>query len=1094
MKSDTNIGIAGRWMVLLAIILFSGSFFQAFGHMSQDKPLLSEYLQNEKNLYEIQVSIGLEQASISEAFELLEQQMGQRFLYNKKVIEKSSHLLDLNFPQATVADVLMAVTEQTGLRFRQINRLISVGVSELKEPEIEEETEQQATVTGQVVDAQTGEALPGVNILIQGTSTGTSTDVDGNFQLNLSDLDQVLIITYIGYDRLEISIDGRSELNIELQPSIIAGDELVVVGYGVQRRSDVTGSVASISQDRLQDLPNQNINQAIQGAVPGVMVRTTSAGSASNEEIMIRGRNSILADNSPLIVLDGVQYAGNIRDINPNDVESIEILKDASAAAIYGSRGSNGVILITTKEGIDDTPRLSYNGSISTQNFVNIPNIMNGEEFFEFKMERFPAGMTQTETEVYESGEWVDWLDEGLRQGLAHEHNLSISGGFGNTTYYLGGGFHDVRGLAVNDYYQRLSGRVNIDTQIGDWLTIGTRSQYTDEDRSGSSISVAGIFFLNPLTKVRDEEGNLELSPWPEEAGFFDNPLEPTLYEDTNVADQLVTNNYAIIEFPFIDGLSYRLNTGYRLRRTDQANYRGRNTKSGQDAGGRADLARGSFENIVIENQLNFNRDFRQHNFFVTAVIGYEKENSRVNSLSVRGFPNDFLSFFGSAEANVSTPGFSYNETTLQSQMLRLNYNYDSRYLITLTGRRDGFSGFGSDTKWGLFPSVALAWNFSNEDFFPWSNFINEFKPRLSFGVNGNQAVSPFQSIALLSSKNIVDENSTQAGFIPGNLAQENLGWEESRTINIGLDIGILEDRFSGELNLYRTNTTDLLLNRTIPSVHGFSSIVQNIGETKNTGLDFSLRSRNIHTEDFMWSTTVNFSYVSNEIVDLFGTGQDDPANAWFIGQPINVIYDFVVDGVWQLDEAEEAAEWGSQPGFVKLRDVTGNGQLTGDDRQVIGQQDPKTLWGVTNTFSYRNFNLDVFIHGVHGVTKFNGLKTDDETFSTIRRNTTKKNWWTPDNPTNEFVMNDLEAERMAGIRARWYEDASFIRLKDVSISYQLPLELVQRFNMRNIRVYFSGRNLATNTNFGGVDPELSGTSSTIPLQREFMVGVNLDF
>jgi hypothetical protein len=308
------------------------------------------------------------------------------------------------------------------------------------------------------------------------------------------------------------------------------------------------------------------------------------------------------------------------------------------------------------------------------------------------------------------------------------------------------------------------------------------------------------------------------------------------------------------------------------------------------------------------------------------------------------------------------------------------------------------------------------------------------------------------------------------------------------------LDFGFLEDRITGSIEVYETNTTDLILQRQLPITSGFNNVLENIGETRNRGFEFTINSRNIVTNNFSWTTNLNLFANREEIIDLYGTGEDEIGSGWFIGEPITAWYDYEKIGIWQLDEADEAAEWGSQPGFVKLRDVTGDGQLTGADRQIIGQQDPKSMWGLTNTFSYRNFTLDVFIHGVHGVTKFNGLKTDDETFSTIRRNTTKKNWWTPDNPTNEFVMNDLEAERMAGIRARWYEDASFVRLKDVRFSYQLPLDLVHRLNMRNIRVYVTGRNLATITNYGGVDPELSGTSSTIPLQRELMVGVNLDF
>lgn len=952
---------------------------------------------------------------------------------------------------------------------------------------------QPQTVTGTVTDASIGESMPGVNIVIKGTTTGAITDANGKYSITVTDPNTVLVISYIGYVSQEIPVAGRTVIDLELQPDLMSLDEVVVVGYGTQKKSDITGTVASLSQDRLEMMPNLNIAQAIQGAIPGVMIQTTSAGASPDEVIMVRGRNSIKADNSPLIVLDGVPYAGNLRDINPNDVKNIEILKDASASAIYGSRGANGVILVTTEEGRSKEPLLSYNGYISTQNYINLPDIMDGEEFYKFKTDRYSGGLTQSEKEIYESGEWVDWLEEGLRKGSSQEHNLSVSGGNKNTTYYIGGGLIDVKGLAKNDNFKRISGRVNIDTKIGNWLTLGTRTQYSHEDMSGTSPSVSGLFFLNPLTKVRDEQGDLLLSPWPEEAGYFDNPLEVLRYQDNDIANQINTANYAIIDFPFIKGLSYKLNTGVRIKNTDHSNYRGRDTKSGINAGGRSDLEDGRFQDIVVENQISFKRDFGKNSIFATAVLGYEKGEGSTKTLTSRGFPNDFLSFYAAEQAEVNIPGFSYYKTSLISQMIRLNYGYDSRYLITLTGRRDGYSGFGVDTKWGIFPSVALAWNLANEDFFPLDNVFNVLKPKVSYGANGNQAVRPYQSIALLESQDMVDLGTTMAGFVPATLSQQNLGWEESQTINVGIDFGMFGNRIAGDLNLYQTNTSDLLLDRTIPSIHGITSIVQNIGKTKSTGVEFSVNSRNVITGDFKWATMANFSFIKNEIVDLYGTGVDDLANAWFIGHPIRVNYDFVVEGVWQLDEAEEAALWGSQPGFVKLKDVDGDGELTGADRQIIGQQDPKFMWGLTNTFSYKNFNLNIFLHGVHGVTRFNGLKTDDETYSTVRRSTTVKNWWTPENPTNEFVMNDFSAERMSGIRARWYENASFLRVKDISLSYTLPANLIKKTGMGTIRIYITGRNLLTITEYGGVDPELTGTS-TIPLQRELLLGVNLDF
>jgi TonB-linked SusC/RagA family outer membrane protein len=1034
------------------------------------------------------LSIEIVDIPLSKALEMLTEELRVGLSYSSEIdLSKKVSLNKINVP---FHEVLYALLDGTNL-MPVLPPTKDVLVIREKEELLEEEMLQE-TVTGQVVDAQSGEALPGVNILIQGTSSGTSTDVDGNFQLNVSDLEQTLIITYIGYDRLEISIDGRSELNIEIQPSIIAGDELVVVGYGVQRRSDMTGSVASVSSERLETVPYQNISQVLQGSVPGVMVRTTSAGSDPNSSLMIRGRNSITADNSPLIVVDGVPYEGSLRDINTNDVQSIEVLRDASAAAIYGARGSNGVILITTQGGNAGTTNFSYRGNISTQNYANLPDLMDGEQFYNYKMERFPGAMTNSEREIYERGEWVDWLDLGTRRGFSQEHDLAVSGGFENTTYYLSGNILDVRGIILNDDYTRLSGRINLDTQIGDWLSFGTRTQVSRGDRSGESPELSGgrgLFRQNPNTQPFDEDGNFTIYPWSDDT-YFGNPLANTTFDNLNLYSQVVTNNFAHIDFPFLEGLSYRLNTGVRIRNSEYANYKGRNTREGLQSGGEASLNNSRNQNITLENIVTHIQDFDQHSLNFTGVLSFENNQYRAESTNAIDFPNDIISWHALEQSGFLVQNTSVSESYLISQMFRVNYVYDRRYMLTVTARRDGYSGFGSDNKWGLFPSVAVGWNFHNEQFFPFAGVFSEFKPRVSYGVNGNHAVSPYQSLSRMSDQNMMYGSSPAPGYTPSALANENLGWETSRTLNFGLDVGFFDDRITADINYYYTNTYDLLLRRTISSVHGITSILENIGETKNTGLEMSLVSRNIVLPNFMWSTSGNISFNRNEIVDLYGDGRDDVANSWFIGQPINVNFDYVVDGVWQLDEADEAAQWGSEPGFVKLRDVNGDGQLGPEDRQIIGQQDPKFLWGMNNRFNIRNFEINVFIHGVHGVTRYNTWLSDD-TWADVRINTINKNWWTPENPTNEWIKNDLVADYMSGIQANWYEDASFIRLKDITISYDLPPATISRLGLDRVRLFATGTNLYTFTNWSGLDPELSGYAS-YPLEREFVFGISL--
>jgi TonB-linked SusC/RagA family outer membrane protein len=537
---------------------------------------------------------------------------------------------------------------------------------------------------------------------------------------------------------------------------------------------------------------------------------------------------------------------------------------------------------------------------------------------------------------------------------------------------------------------------------------------------------------------------------------------------------------------------------------TNDATYYGRDTQTGLSNRGDASVSRGISRNIVIENIINYNRDLGKHHLFVTGVYSFENAKSNTNSLSAEGFPNDVLTWFGAPQAEFIVPGFSNSETSLLSSMARVNYTYNSCYLLTLTGRSDGYSGFGSKTKRGFFPSAAIGWNIVNEDFFPWKNVFSQLKLRSSVGLNGNQAVSAYETISRLSANNVVAGTATLPGYVPSKLGQDNLGWESTRTLNAGIDFGITNNRITGEVNVYKANTSHLLLDRTISPVSAFTSITQNIGETENKGLEISFTSNNIVTKNFNWETTANISFVKNKIVSLYGykdeNGKeiDDVANAWFIGKPIRVNYGYLRDGVWQLDEAEEAAAHKTQPGYIKIKDISGpdgvpDGVLSPDyDRIIIGQQDPKYIWGMNNSFSYKNWTLNVFIHGVGGVTKNNTLLSDDVS-RTVRLTTTKKNWWRPDNPTNDWYMNATDASRQEGYTANPYERADFIRIKDISLSYDFSKDLLSCFGLGKFQVYLTGRNLFTFTKYGGLDPELSGQRD-IPMQKEYVFGINLEF
>ena len=949
----------------------------------------------------------------------------------------------------------------------------------------------QTRISGKVTSLEDGEPLPGVNVLEKGTTNGGITDVEGNYDVRVSE-NATLVFSSIGYLREEVAVGTQRVIDMTLAPDISQLQEIIVVGYGTQKKSDITGSVASVPESRLTQLPNTNIAQAIQGAIPGVSVTTNNAGAEQNDNaIVIRGRNSITASNGPLLILDGIPYTGSISDINPVDVASIEVLKDASSSAIYGSRGANGVILITTKKGKEGKVSIAYDGFYGIQTIANKPDLLTGPEFYAFKNTREPGTITGSEEEVFQSGEWVDWYDLATRQGSRTQHTLSVSGGSEKTNFYIAGTYLDVRGLAIGDDYRRYSARINVTTDITPWLSLGTNTQLSTSDNSGLDADFAGefvgAFYFNPLTTPYNEDGSLTLRPWPEEVEMA-NPLSPTLATNDDKSYKVFTNNYLAVKLPFLPGLSYRLNTGVEYENVRRGTYYGRNTLRGFTNRGDAETYNAVEKNFTVENIASYDREFGKHTVGATALYSFQSEIFDRNTLEGTGFPNDVLTYYQMDVAALLSPSATYRESNLISQMLRLNYSYDDRYLLTITGRRDGYSGFGQNEKYGFFPSVALGWNITNEPFMNDAGLLSLLKLRASYGLNGNQAVDSYQTLATLRERSYVNGNQTAPGYIPSRLANPILGWESTRSLNIGLDFGLLSDRIQGSLDIYDSKTEDLLLERSISSVQGFSEITQNIGKTSNRGLEVGITSYNIRSDNFSWSTQANLSFNQNKILELYGDGSDDLANEWFIGEPIRVNYGLLYDGVYQLeDDIENSAQPDAQPGYAKIKDVNSDTTINDQDRVIIGQRDPKVIWGMTNNLQYRGFTLTVFIHGVQGVTRENPILTDD-VYAEVRRNTIKKNWWTPESPTNEYYANDVDAN-VRGVN--FYENASFMRIKDVSLAYNLSSTLLQKIGLATAKVYVSGRNLATITPYGGLDPEISDQRD-IPLQREFLVGVTI--
>ncbi len=958
----------------------------------------------------------------------------------------------------------------------------------------------QNRISGVVIDDQ-GLPLIGVNIVLSSDpSSGTITDADGSFNLN-AEAGSVLVFSFIGMKEKEV-VASNSFMTIQMENLASSLDEIVVVGYGVQKRRDVTGAVVSIGEKVFENRPAPSIVQSLQGTVAGLNISVLGSNAEGSEfQTRIRGGNSISASNVPLIVLDGVPYSGRFAEINPNDIQSIEVLKDASSTAIYGSRGANGVLLIQTKKGKKgEKVSINYDANIASTRAINIPKMMDGPTFYARKKEA-GGDFTLTENEMFAVGGSTDWLDLILRDGLNQSHNLSLRGSGTQNRYFISGNYAKNKGIALNDEFERITVRFNFEQDFGNFLTIGTNTQFGRFDRSGQEADFSDAFLMNPLGVPYTETGDIRLLVW-EDPIYGRNPLSALNEINNDLKSTLFTNNFVNVKLP-IEGLSYRLNTGYTYETFVFQNYWGRNTFEGNRDNGRLEINNRNDTDWLVENILTYNKEVGRHNIFITGLYSAQSTQSERSSIDATDFPNDVLTFYQPNKGSFLSANATQVKTNNLSQMGRINYSYASKYLFTATLRRDGFSAFGEDQKFGLFPSIALGWNVANEGFFKSSaigEVFNNLKLRASWGRNGNQAISAYSSLPVLRGYNYLsDEDKPLFGFFPSKLASPNLGWETTTSTNIGIDFGILDDRINGSVEVYESSTVDLLLERSIPAINGTSSIIENIGETSGNGVEVQISSVNVSKKKFSWSTDVNFVRFRNEIInvglfDETGKPIDDIASTWFIGEPVSVNFDYIFDGIYQTGEVPPDAPFNSQPGYVRYKDVNGDGEITPDDRAIVGSRLPAFTAGMGNTFRMGNFSLFVFVNSVYGITRPNSLFGSHSV--SYRQRQLDREFWSAETPINTFHANDGNASSNP-LRMSFYERTDFVRLQDVSLSYRFPKAMLEKLKIAKLELYSNARNLITFTTWSGLDPEFvtSGTRQrAIPQTRQLMIGIRAGF
>lgn len=971
-------------------------------------------------------------------------------------------------------------------------------------------------ITGVIKDA-TGEPIIGANVIVKGTTTGTMSDIDGQFSLDVPD-GGILSISYIGYVAQEIPIKNQTSLNILLKEDSEMLDEVVVVGYGVQKKSDVTGSVTSVSKERLEKLPVTNVLQAVQGAAAGVTITQASSIPGDAPSALVRGQNSINANSGPYIVVDGVpinKTGGSLNDIAPSDIESMEILKDASATAIYGTNGANGVILITTKRGKSGKPSIKYSGYVGFEDFSNKLKFSNGSEIIQ-RYKDYVAinpGETmynenvkyQAEVDNYNAGIQTDWVyGEASRTGIITDHNVSVSGGADKVQYYVSADYLNQKGILQGYDYRRYSLRTNLDVDVTDYLKVGTNTYIASHNRDGGRVNFLMAEASSPWAKKYDENGNYEVYHMYSETMFV-NPMIYTTRDAERRQWNASINGYAELDFGNIykplAGLRYKFNGGFSYAPKRESTYSG---ATANDLNGTGKIFNAETQTYTIENILSYARDFEKHHIDLTGLYAASRKKYSESSAQGQKFINDDLSFGNIGSGETATVASYADLYTTVSQMGRVNYSYDSRYLFTFTVRRDGSSVFGQNNKYGVFPSVALGWNISREAFMQKTNdWLSSLKLRLSYGKAGNEAIGVYQTLVKLDNKKFAMGGNSVVGLYPNSrMGNDDLSWETTKTFNTGLDFGFWNNRLSGNLDVYVSRTSDLLLQRNLPRISGYSNVYSNMGETQNKGVELTLNSRNIVTRDFTWGTSLVFSWNKNEIKDLYGDGKDDLGNRWFIGHPVGVIYDYTQVGIWQEDEIARGdhEKWDpiAEAGDVKLADLNDDGQINDDDRRVLGQTTPKWIGGLTNTFTYKGISLSVFIQTVQGLMKNNSLIGIAGDEMGRRNSTTEIGYWTPENKSNQWRSLRKQSNKHG---YGFAQNASFTRIKDITLSYTFPESLMQKAHLGALTVYASGRNLFTFTDWIGWDPESRQDSrgsgdweDNYPMTKSYVFGINLTF
>jgi len=1055
-------------------------------------------------------TLNMKDVTIKDVIKTIEAKSDYRFFYNDELSDVSRKV-NISFNEAPIDQILAELFDKTGISYKFLeNRLVVIAP---------ETSIQQQKVTGTVTDATNGEPIIGANVVVEGTTLGVVTDADGKFTLDVPNSNSVLVVSFLGYLTERISVNGQSELTIALVTDVKSLEEVVVVGYGTAKKRDVTGAISSIkSESILRSNPVQPA-KALQGQVAGVNVNKNSSRPGADYSIDIRGVHSISFSSEPLVVIDGVM-GGKLNTLNPSDIETMDVLKDASATAIYGARGANGVIIITTKKGKQGKVKVTYDGYVGVKVPTNLPDLMNAQEFYHayndvVKAENPSANPYWTSTELanVEAGKSVDWVDQVTDPSIQNSHVLALSGGNEHSTHYFSGGYLNEKGNLLYTGYERFNLKGSIDNKISEKVKVGFSAYYTYSIQNlGSGETLRGAYRVRPTGSVYYDElvnpaetNDKNVDGYAFSMGIKDAQVQNPILEvqEKNNKDETRISSFlgnGYVEITPFKGVSFKSSLSTSSFNSRQGVYVGADTKGRLN---KQATARNSMKlngSYTWDNILNYKNKFGVHELNVTAAQSLLQERFESSGANVENLPYNSEWYALNTAANITGVNSSLVERSILSYMGRINYTLMDKYLLTVTGRYDGSSVLAKGNKWAFFPSVALAWRAGEEQFIKNLNVFSDLKLRLSYGEVGNDVVAPYSTQAYMQKTNYDFNGAAAYGYAPKNIGNEELKWENSKEINIGFNFGFLKNRILLDIELYNKETNDLIQNVALPPSYGFGSVTANVGKLVNKGIEVSLNTINVKTKDFQWATSLNWSTNHNEILELYGGAiTKDIANRLFVGESLRSHYYYKFDGIWQLDEADQATAYGQVPGSVKVVDMVADGKISSaadaDDRIVLGNELPDWIGGITNTFNYKNLDLSFFIYTRQGVMYRNSmLQGTMGELGSNRYNRLNLNYWTATNPTNDYFGVWQSNPYREAIQ---YKDASFWRLSNITLGYNLPSNWLERYKIGTLRLYVQANNVFLFTGEENIwmDPEFnSGTYNDDVPNSTYLFGVNLSF